>query len=157
MHQPARLAPAHEHPYLLVRIYDGPGPRVVNEEVEPEPFRNRFLRPGSGTINQKMELKPYMRLVWIQVQVENNMERKSRSQEKFSKIEIICRVSGLQVVTKVEPDRDPFTYRSLNKCPNPIFNRSKPPGNRTIRTQLHPYLLATLFGSVCHVQCAHSA
>ena len=54
--------------------------------------------------------------------------------ERFSKIEVICRVLGPQVRTKVEPDLDPFdldpfTYRGLNKDTDPIFNGLEPPGN----------------------------
>ena len=51
---------------------------------------------------------------------------------RFSKIEVICRVSGPRVRTKVEPDPDLFTYRGLNKDPDPVFNGSEPPGNRII-------------------------
>ena len=48
---------------------------------------------------------------------------------KFSEIEVVCRVSGPQVETKVEPDPDLFTYRGLNKDPDPVFNGSEPSGN----------------------------
>ena len=58
---------------------------------------------------------------------------------RFSKIEVICRVLGSRVRTKVEPDLDPFTYRGLNKDPDPGRNL------RVIGesgTHLHPYLTA---------------
>ena len=32
----------------------------------------------------------------------------------------------------MEPDPDPFTYRGLNKDPDPVFNKSEPSGNRRI-------------------------
>ena len=32
----------------------------------------------------------------------------------------------------MEPDPDPFTYRSLNYDPDPVFNGSEPPSNRRI-------------------------
>ena len=48
------------------------------------------------------------------------------------KIEIICRVSGPWVRTKVESNPDSFIYRGLNKNPDLIFNGSKLSGNRTI-------------------------
>ena len=50
-----------------------------------------------------------------------------------SKIEVICRLLGLRVRTKVEPDSDTFTYRGLNKDSDLVFNGSEHLGNQRIK------------------------
>lgn len=56
-------------------------------------------------------------MVLLGPDLENDLEKKARYYEEYSKIEIVCQ--------KKSPDTNPFTYGTKIKAPNSIFNGSK--------------------------------
>lgn len=112
----------------------------MEPDLNSELVAHQFLGSKTKIVNEKVEQNQNRFRIWDGPgHVENNLEKKTSFQKNFPKVEVICRVLGLRVGTNVKPSLDPFksqaqkmdpdpglfTYRDLNKDPNPVISRSE--------------------------------